>query len=74
MKEKLNFSEAELKNNSKWKTKKELQMLIKEFHVKKTELNKIVEDTWKELSRFTAITPCSNINLESELPAKQTLK
>ena len=73
MKEKMNFSEADLKNGTKWKPKKELLTMVDKFYGEKAkEMNKEVEATLeKELTRFPAFTPCSGVDFESEPPAKR---
>ena len=72
MKEKMNFSKANLKKGSKWKHKKELLTMVDKFYGEKAkEMNKEVEVTLeKELTRFPALTPCSGVDFESEPPAK----
>ena len=74
MKEKMNFSKADLKKGSKWKHKKELLMMVDKLYGEKAkEMNKEVEATLeKELTRFPALTPCSGVDFESEPPAKRS--
>lgn len=72
MTQKLGFSEDQLKNSTKWKTKVELHTMVDSYYAEKAKsLSKTIEEVLeKELTKFPAITPCSSIDFPSLLPSK----